>query len=106
MNKTFAATIVEQLGGNKFLAMTGAKNLVRCDEKKYLQMDLTRNMGGVNRLQITLNANDTYTMKFYRHSYSRKNFQWTVSNEKEYAGVYCDMLRDIFTKVTGQYTSL
>jgi hypothetical protein len=106
-----AGEILSQLGGRKFLAMTGSKNLFFGQETKnsfnecaYLRMDLTRNSGNVNRLQITVDANDTYTMRFY--NFKMVGVQVKVSNERIIEGVYCNMLQDVFTSVTGLYTSM
>lgn len=41
----YAHTILEQLGGNKFIVMTGSKNLVRDDKRKSLTMKLTKKFG-------------------------------------------------------------
>ncbi len=105
-----AQTILNQLGGNRFLVMTGTKNLIFADitatnENEWLRMNLTRNMAGVNRLKVILNGDDTYTMKFYKQVIN-KNFDCIISKEQTFEGVYCDMLQKIFTSVTGLYTSL
>ena len=102
--------ILEQLGGSKFLAMTGANHLL--SDRNTLRMNLPKNASKANRLWITLNANDTYTMNFFRFTagkLNKKTFTWTEDkkvNVKEFKGVYCDMLQDIFTSVTGMYTHL
>ena len=80
-DNTVARTILEQLGGNKFLAMTGAKNLGF--SKDSLSMHLPKNMSKANRLTIKLEWDDTYTMRFYRYSSPRLNHKtMTFSNEK------------------------
>lgn len=105
-----ADIILEQLGGNKFLAMTGANHLV--SDGNTLRMNLPKNASKANRLRITLNADDTYTMNFFKFTAGRlnkKTFAWTEDKKidvKEIKGVYCDMLQDIFTSVTGMYTHL
>jgi hypothetical protein len=58
-----ADIILDQLGGNKFLAMTGAHHLLA--DGNTLRMQLTKNMSKANRLWITLDADDTYTMHFF-----------------------------------------
>jgi len=108
--QTIAAEILQQLGGRKFVAMTGSKNMLFAEITEsnpniWLRMDLSKNSGKVNRLKIVLNANDTYTMKFY----NQRIVNYTdvkISNEQTFEGVYCDQLREIFTKVTGLYTTL
>ena len=100
--KRVAGIILQQLGGNKFLAMTGSKNLSFSATSKNpeLSMQLTKNKVGAKYLKIVLMPDDTYTMIF---SKIVKNNLVTV---KEYQGVYCDMLQSIFTKVTGLDTHL
>ena len=100
-------TILQQLGGRRFQVMTGTKNFVYdSKEPNFLRMDLQRNKSGANRLKITLDANDTYTMHFYKGSLCKKTFDYKMTKQQTFEGVYCDMLQDIFTKVTGMYTSL
>ena len=105
-----ADIILQQLGGNKFLVMTGVKNLVA--DGNTLRMTLPKNCSRANRLYITLDADDTYTMRFFKYTASRlnrKTFMWTEDKETEVKtvkGVYFDMLQDIFTEVTGMYTRL
>ena len=59
---TVAKTILEQLGGNKFRVMTGAKNFGARDNS--LSMRIGRNSSNTNYLKITLNSMDTYDKKF------------------------------------------
>ena len=93
-----ANTILEQLGGNKFLVMTGSKNL-RGDEVS-LTMDLTRNKLSAKWLTITLEQNDTYTMLF------RSVRGMDIKVKAEITDVYAEDLQRIFTQETGLYTSL
>ena len=96
---SIAKTILEQLGGNKFVAMTGAKNFVDCGDA--LSMRIGRNKTSSNYLKITLNSMDTYDMKFCK--LTRKFEEKSVT---EYHNIYNDMLTDQFTSHTGMYTSL
>ena len=98
-NLTVAKTILEQLGGNKFRMMTGAKNLA--GDENSLSMRIGRNSSNSNYLKITLNSLDTYDMKFCK--LTRKYEDKSVT---EYSDVYNDMLTDVFTSHTGMYTSL
>jgi len=96
--KEIAKTILQQLGGNKFIAMTGAKNLGHTN--KGLQMKIGRNSKGITHVIINLKASDTYEMEFIKlRGPSRKVV-------KKVSGVYNDMLGKIFTKYTGMRTSL
>ena len=94
-----AKTILEQLGGNKFVAMTGARNFGGTEDS--LSMRIGRNSSNSNYLKITLNMMDLYDMEFCK--LTRMGEKKSV---KEYNNVYNDMMTDIFTKHTGMYTSL
>ncbi|NFL43131.1 hypothetical protein FDB61_15700 [Clostridium botulinum] len=103
--------ILQQLGGNKFIVMTGAKNII-FDGNKNLQMSLPSNMSKANRLSITLEPSDTYKMIFSKFTPGRLNeetLEWIEGKEKVIKiieNVYCDMLQNIFTQITGMYTKL
>lgn len=105
-----ANTIIAQLGGSKFTAMTGSKNFAAI--KNGVTMNLARNISGANRLEITLNAGDTYDMRFYRYTRGRMNLKtFTTSPDKikeikSYSDIYADQLQGIFTDVTGMDTHL
>lgn len=103
--------ILRQLGGNKFLAMTGAKNLV--GDGNTLRMTLPRNGSKANRLWITLDeGKDLYSMRFFRYvpgRLSQKTWKWTeekIDNEVVYKDVFFDQLQEIFTQHTKMYTYL
>jgi hypothetical protein len=95
-----AQTILAQLGGHKFIAMTGSRQFMAF--KDGLRFNLFRNTSSANRCHITLRADDTYHVHFYK--LNKKTF--AIKNVTEHQGVYCDQLQDVFTTVTGLYTSL
>lgn len=95
-----ATEILNQLGGNKFLVMTGVKNLGYSEDA--LVMTLRKNQSKAKYLRIELNTNDTYSMIF--RGENKKEFTFPIIEKFE--GVYNDQLRTLFTKVTGYYTSL
>lgn len=100
-----AKTILQQIGGRRFIAMTGSKNFI--DLGNGLKMDITRNKTSANRLEIILDkGTDTYTMKFYRHTFSKKTFKVSTKEIALHEGIYCDMLEEMFTSTTGLYTRL
>lgn len=107
---SIANTILEQLGGNKFIVMTGAKNFL--SDGNTLRMTLPKNRSKANRLYVTLDATDTYTMRFFRYTAGRlnkKTFAWSPDKQEDIkvvSGVYADMLQDIFTATTGMATHL
>ena len=97
--KQIAKTILQQLGGNKFIAMTGAKNLGFTD--KGLQMQIGRNAKGVTHVIIDLDrGKDLYNIEFVKIRGVKRT---TV---KKLKGVYADQLGKIFTKYTGLRTRL
>ena len=107
---TIAETILTQLGGRKFIAMTGAKNFLDCGSG--LSMKLPKNPRGINHVKVTLNALDTYDMIFQNYMPIRVNHKTgVISGDKltivaQYEGVYCDQLEKIFHLATGLYTRL
>ena len=82
-----AKTILEQIGGRRFAAMTGSKDFI--------------DMG--NGLRMSLAA-DLYNMRFYRRTFSKKTFECKTKDIETHKGIYCDMLEEMFTMVTGLYT--
>tara|TARA_R110000824_G_scaffold394746_1_gene594807 strand:+ start:133 stop:450 length:318 start_codon:yes stop_codon:yes gene_type:complete len=98
-NHQIATTILQQLGGRRFLVMTGANRLEAGN--KCLLMRLRRNKTNSNRLKIQLNSLDTYDMRF-----SKVTSKGETKSIREYNDVYADMLQQLFTAHTGMYTSL
>ena len=92
-----ANEILNQLGGNKFIAMTGAIICVTNDNSLALKF---KGCNKANYMRITLNSMDTYTMEFAK--ISRTNVFW--HSKKDF--IYNDMLQTIFTSVTGLDTKL
>lgn len=95
-----AQTILQQLGGKKFIAMTGASSFSGSPDTLSFRIPKTKGIAGV---RITLDQSDTYTMTFVR---LKKVNGFTDYDNIVVAGVYADQLRSIFTKETGLYTSL
>lgn len=94
-----AKTILEQLGGNKFRVMTGAKNFL--DHGDALSMKIGRNSSNSNYLKISLNMMDLYNVHF-----SKVSKMGEEKSVKEYNDVYNDQLVEIFESHTGMYTKL
>lgn len=110
--KEISATILEQLGGNKFITMTGSKNFIYDNDKTYLTMTLKKNQSKANTLTITLEDNDTYTVEFSKCTAPRMNkktFEFTEGKKttiNQIELVYGDILQEIFTSETGFDTTL
>lgn len=94
-DKTVAITILKQLGGKRFMVMTGAKGFLALDDG--MAFSIPKGANGIRRIKITLNSMDLYDMEFY--SLSGKSL-------KKVNNVYNDQLQDIFTAETGLYTHL
>ena len=129
-NQEIANIILQQLGGNKFIVMTGAKQFVAID--RGIRFRIGRNATRTNMMRITLRGDDTYKMEFIyirklpnRYSLmakylgrgmdpvqiERKIKQQTDPNKlltvlKVYDGIYCDQLQELFTEYTKLYTRL
>ena len=98
-----AKTILEQIGGRRFAAMTGSKDFI--DMGNGLRMSLARNKTSANRLDIIYDGGaDLYNMRFYRKTFSKKTFEYRTKDIETHEGIYCDMLEEMFTMVTGLYT--
>jgi len=85
-----AETILEQLGGKRFVAMTGARQLVGAAFEGVGSLRF-RIPGKI--VVIMLTAMDDYTMTIYDAKGPR------IISER--VGVYCDNLVDVFTSETG-----
>lgn len=99
MSNQVCDTILAQLGGSRFIGMTGAKNLVGGDN--YLMFMLPRGAKqGINKVKIDLDDNDTYTITFYKYR------ALELKEVSASTNVYVENLRQIFTRETGLDTSL
>lgn len=101
-----STTILEQLGGHRFVAMTGARNLVGDEQAKSLRFQISSRLAknGANLVKVTLMPTDLYTVIFWKSYTFRGRPQLRLISE--HAGVYFDQLRKIFTAETGLDTSL
>lgn len=100
MTLTVAKTILAQLGGNRFVAMTGAKNFVGCETG--LTFQLPKIYNGISHVNVTLDCDDTYVMTFSK--FNNRKLEFTIV--ARHVGIYCDMLQNLFTNETGLYTKL
>ncbi|EJQ9383877.1 hypothetical protein ABDM08_004884 [Salmonella enterica] len=97
--KNVATEILRQLGGNKFIAMTGAKQFCYFDDNgEYglcFRLPARFARHGINVVRIKLTWQDTYEVTFFcvSSNKNKKVFQRT--------DVYFDELQNIFTEVTG-----
>lgn len=101
MSLEVANTILAQLGGNKFRAMTGAHNFVGGSNNLSFRIP-GKNFAkdSINCVRIELTPADDYTVEFLRI----RGHKFTVVSRSE--GVYCDMLQEVFEHATGLRTRL
>lgn len=94
MSTTIAQTILAQLGGNRFLAMTGAKDLVNTG--KGLQFAIGRGASNkADKVVVTLTYADLYDVRFLTIRGVNMTERGTVE------GVHADRLAAVFTEQTG-----
>lgn len=101
-----AQTILEQLGGRRFLAMTGAKYLTSFMKEPGcygLQMTLPKGFAknGISMVRIWLSTADLY--EFEGFSVKGVNYQPIALAP---SGIYADQLQRAFTEFTGLDTRL
>jgi hypothetical protein len=97
-NLSVAKTILQQLGGNRFVVMTGARSLV--GGANFLAFRLPKANSGINYVKVLLNGRDLYdveygraTMKGYKH----------IGGDSD---IYADDLVRCFEATTGLATRL
>ena len=111
-NHEIATIILQQLGGKRFIVMTGAKDFTTIDNG--LRFKIGRNGSKANMVEIKLNGLDLYDIEFiayrpYSIKVDHKRCEVREIPEKrevirKFDDCYCDMLQDIFTETTGFYT--
>lgn len=102
-NQQIAETILQQLGGNRFRVMTGARSFasgIMRDKQPGLSFRLPRCKGGIQSCIITLTPEDLYDIEFAK----MVKYDYTVV--ASYKGVEVSNLRRLFTDATGLETSL
>lgn len=95
-----AETILQQLGGNRFIAMTGARNFVGRPASLTFALPGRMTTNGANRVVVELTSDDLYTVEFLRVR------GLNLSTVGEVSGVYAESLRAVFEQETGLRTSL
>jgi len=99
MSNQIAQTILSQLGGNRFIAMTGAKDLNHTSNALHFKFGAGAK-NKANHCSITLQTDDTYMIEFHR----------VVSVNCKFIGsfrdVYSNALATVFSRETGFNTHL
>jgi len=89
-----AKTILEQLGGEHFVAMTGAKDFVGTEDS--LTFKVGSNPKDVSHVRVTQTPGDLYAVTFFRKGKAPQIMD----------GISCDILQELFTDNTGLYISI
>lgn len=103
-NVMIAQTIHRQLGGSRFNAMTGARDLVAGEKSLRIKLPSNFAKSGINFVEITLDPSDTYTLTYGKIRKVQRIP--TYKQIGETAGIYADQLRRTFTEITGLDTHL
>ena len=99
LNTSQAKELLQQLGGNRFMAMTGAKDFGI--GRDGLHFKIGRNAKSISHVVVDYNkGKDLYDMKFLRVRAGK------IKVIKKVKDVYFDQLQKIFTKYTGMNTRL
>lgn len=111
MLNSVANEIIHQLGGNKFIVMTGAKDFVELPYGIQFRIGSTYNTK-INMVRVFLNTDDTYGMQFIHYVKEYLNSTtgfYRPSQEKvinNYEHVYNNNLQEVFKLATGMDTRL
>lgn len=97
---SIAKTILQQLGGGKFIVMTGAKNFIFGENSLIFRLPSNFARDGINAIKITLDASDTYTMRYMKIRGAN------LKEMGEESFLYCDQLQTAFKARTGLDTRI
>lgn len=101
MTHQTAHTIMNQLGGGRFVLMTGAKSFSSTENSISFKIP-GKNFAkqSINHVEIVHNPKDTYDMVFSRECAGK------LTRVAMQSDVYCDQLQTMFTTHTGLATHL
>lgn len=110
--KEIMLSLYQQLGGHKFVVMTGSE-FTGYMENESGNMEqiikLSRNKSGADKLIVTYEEDkDVYSMRFIKSSkFNKRTFSFSETEEIYFtSGIYSEQLQEVFTQVTGLYTHL
>lgn len=102
---TVAQQTLHNLGGAKFLEMTGARHLVQNGNELSMALPAKMTTDRVNYCKVTLNTDDTYTVFVGRvRGTAKGGVAWGCTDER--TGVCSAELQETFTRLTGLFTSI
>ena len=110
--KEIMLSLYQQLGGHKFVVMTGSE-FTGYMENESGNMEqiikLSRNKSGADKLIVTYEeGKDVYSMRFIKSSkFNKRTFSFSETEEIYFTSdIYSELLQEVFTQVTGLYTHL
>lgn len=96
-----AQEIFNQLGGMKFAMITGSRSFII--EGHTLTFKLARNKSKASHVRIIYHSgSDLYEVQFLKFTTKTLSFEPVQT----FDNIYADQLTNIFTSITGLYTSL
>ena len=93
--------ILQQLGGRKFIAMTGATLSHDGDKKLNARIKGSKKY---NHIEITYNSQDLYDIRFIKFGGSKT--MYAIKKDDRFENVYADMMKGIIEEKTGLFLSL
>lgn len=97
---TVSKAILAQLGGTRFIAMTGAKSFVGDEDRLVFRVPATMVRGRGSHVKIILNASDLYDIKLMKF----RDYEPKIIDTRE--NIFAADLQKIFTEMTGLDTRL
>lgn len=110
--KEIMLSLYQQLGGHKFVVMTGSvfTGYMENESGNMEQIiKLSRNKSGADKLIVTYEeGKDVYSMRFIKSSkFNKRTFSFSETEEIYFTSdIYSEQLQEVFTQVTGLYTHL
>jgi hypothetical protein len=89
-----AETILEQLGGQKMFRMIGVKRIGTGTHSVVLHFT-ARALEGINKINVTLDPSDTYTVQFFRSTVKGDDLKYEIND------IYNDQLIPLIENKTG-----
>lgn len=94
-------TILQQLGGNTFIAMTGARLSFDGDNKLIAKIKGSKKY---NHVEITHNSLDLYDIRFVK--IGGQKTMYAIKKDETFNNVYADKMVNLIESETGLYLSL
>jgi len=101
---TVSKTILKQLGGDRFISMTGCKDFT--GDNSCLWFRVRRNRSRANKIRITLTPADLYLVEAFKVGKHQGTGKTEVILLQSYNDIAWDKLQEVFAVITGMDTHL